>query len=163
MDKNEKLEILMKKGYFGEDKKVIISDKLHESTNDDDKSSAEPEEGQFPLTICDTGDGEEGFVTFENGGEMIEYFNDEFAAARGKEFETIADCMEWIDESYYLSVALEKEYEVTLSYHQSVIVKTKGYSEKDAIANAYAADFDNPEVCTQLGWEEDGDPSAEEI
>lgn len=142
--------LLMKKGYFGDNTQVV-------------EPEEEPEDGQFPLTICDTGDGEEGFVTFENGDEMIEYFNDNFAAARGEEFETIADCMEWIAESYYLSVALEKEYEVTLSYHQSVVVKTKGYSEKDAIANAYAADFDNPEVCTQLGWEEDGDPSAEEI
>ena len=149
--------LLKKQGYLGG----------CDSDNNNDEPSAEPEEkpedGQFPLTICDTGDGEEGFVTFENGDEMIEYFNDNFATARGEEFETIADCMEWIDESYYLSVVTEKEYEVTLSYHQSVIVKTKGYSEKDAIANAYAADFDNPEVCTQLGWEEDGDPSAEEI
>lgn len=149
--------LLKKQGYLGG----------CESDNNNDAPSAEPEEkpeeGQFPLTICDTGDGEECFVTFENGDEMIEYFNDEFAAARGEEFKTIADCMEWIDESYYLSVVSEKEYEVTLSYHQSVIVKTKGYTEKDAIANAYAADFDNPEVCTQLGWEEDGDQSAEEI
>lgn len=123
----------------------------------------EPEEGQFPLTICDTGNGEEDFTTFENEGEMIAYFNDNFAAARGKEFETIADCMVWIAESSYLSVALWKEYEVTLSYHQSVIVKTHGFSKNDAIKSAYAADFDNPEECTQLGWQEDGDPSAEEI
>lgn len=94
--------LLKKQGYLGG----------CESDNNNDAPSAEPEEkpeeGQFPLTICDTGDGEECFVTFENGDEMIEYFNDEFAAARGEEFKTIADCMEWIDESYYLSVVSEK-------------------------------------------------------
>lgn len=56
----------------------------------------------------------------------------------------------------------KKTYEITLSYHQSVIVTVDAENEEDALQQAYNADFDEPNV-VQLGWEEDADPIIEEI
>lgn len=156
---------LIKKGYLDEDMKAIVPEELHDSTNNNDAPSAEPVENkennntQSPITICDTGNGEEEFTTFENDGEMITYFNDNFAAARGEEFETIADCMDWIDESSYLSIVKEKTYYVTFHFQHSVTVKTTALTEEQAIEYAEDADFEDAE---QTPWEEYRRPSVSE-
>jgi hypothetical protein len=58
---------------------------------------------------------------------------------------------------------MAKTYQVTLYYHQAVLVKVEAENEEEAIKNAYYADFDDPNSCTQLGWEEDGSPEVEEL
>ena len=158
--------LLMKKGYFGENMKEVVPEELHESANDDDgKSSAEPVENeenndtQFPITICDNGSGYEEFHTFNNETEMISFFNDNFSAAADGKFEDVSRCMDWIDESSYLSIVKEKTYYVTFHFQHSVTVKTTALSEEQAIEYAEDADFEDAE---QTPWEEYRTPSVTE-
>lgn len=200
-----------------------------------------------PVTILDKGNDAEELHTFNTLGETLTWFNDNFSAATGSFFETLADCLAFVANSSYLSLVdkdceffklktnlkervskhvgeeinlgenesgedvmitadgvyreyrtmgqrLEKwddmgeddtyfwisiledvenapteeedetkEYEVTLYYHQAVKVKVKAASAEDAVQQAYAADFEDPTICEQLGWEEDGTPDVEEI
>ena len=157
--------LLKKQGYFGENMKEVAPEELHESANDDDKSSAEPVESkenndtQFPITICDNGSGYEEFHTFNNETEMISFFNDNFSAAADSKFEDISRCMDWIEESSYLSIVKEKTYYVTFHFQHSVTVKTTALSEEQAIEYAEDADFEDAE---QTPWEEYRTPSVTE-
>ena len=157
--------LLKKQGYFGENMKEVAPEELHESVNDDDKSSAEPVESeenndtQFPITICDNGSGYEEFHTFNNETEMISFFNDNFSAAADSKFEDISRCMDWIEESSYLSIVKEKTYYVTFHFQHSVTVKTTALSEEQAIEYAEDADFEDAE---QTPWEEYRTPSVSE-
>lgn len=58
---------------------------------------------------------------------------------------------------------MAKTYQVKLYYHQAVLVNVEAENEEEAIKNAYYADFDDPNTCIQLGWEEDGAPEVEEL
>lgn len=201
-----------------------------------------------PVTILDEGNDSKALHTFKTEGEVVKWFNDNFAAANdGAAFIGLEDCLAFVASSSYLSLVdeeseyyklksrfeelvakhsgeeinlgedesdesvlitdkgiyreygtmgqhfvplhvfeydcddmefwvsvfedvekkaeeePEKTYEVKLFYHQCVIVKVKAKDEEDAVAQAYAADFEDPEVCEQLGWEQDGTPEVEEI
>ena len=158
--------LLIKKGYFDENMKAIVpEEEVNESANDDDKSSAEPVDSeenndtQFPITICDNGSGYEEFHTFNNEDEMISFFNDNFSAAADGKFEDISRCMDWIDESSYLSIVKEKTYYVTFHFQHSVTVKTTALTEEQAIEYAEDADFEDAE---QTPWEEYRTPSVTE-
>ena len=161
--------LLKKQGYLGGNMQVVEPEEepeeLHESANDDDNSSAEPVESeenndtQFPITICDNGSGYEEFHTFNNETEMISFFNDNFSAAADGNFEDVSRCMDWIDESSYLSIVKEKTYYVTLYFQHSVTVKTTAFSEEHAIECAEDADFEDAE---QTPWEEYRTPSVTE-
>lgn len=147
--------LLKKQGYLGG----------CESVNDDYEPSAEPVESeenndtQFPITICDNGSGYEEFHTFNNETEMISFFNDNFSAASDGKFEDVSRCMEWIEESSYLSIVKEKTYYVTFHFQHSVTVKTTALSEEQAIEYAEDADFEDAE---QTPWEEYRTPSVTE-
>lgn len=155
--------LLKKQGYLGENIKDVVPEELHESANDDDEPSAEPVESeenndtQFPITICDNGSGYEEFHTFNNETEMISFFNDNFSAAADGNFEDVSRCMDWIDESSYLSIVKEKTYYVTFHFQHSVTVKTTALSEEQAIEYAEDADFEDAE---QTPWEEYRKPSV---
>ena len=157
--------IIKKKGYFGENMKEVAPEELNESANDDDKSSAEPVESeenndtQFPITICDNGSGYEEFHTFNNETEMISFFNDNFSSAADGNFEDVSRCIDWVNESSYLSIVKEKTYYVTLYFQHSVTVKTTAFSEEHAIECAEDADFEDAE---QTPWEEYRTPSVSE-
>ena len=102
--------LLKKQGYLGENMKDVVSEEVNESDNGNNEPSAEPVESeenndtQFPITICDNGSGYEEFHTFNNETEMISFFNDNFSAAADGKFEDVSRCMEWIEESSYLSI-----------------------------------------------------------
>ena len=157
--------LLKKQGYFGENMKEVAPEELHESANDDDKSSAEPVESeenndtQFPITICDNGSGYEEFHTFNNETEMISFFNDNFSSAADGNFEDVSRCIDWVNESSYLSIVKEKTYYVTFHFQHSVTVKTTALSEEQAIEYAEDADFEDAE---QTPWEEYRTPSVSE-
>ena len=157
--------LLKKQGYLGENTKEVVPEELHESANDDDEPSAEPVESeenndtQFPITICDKGSGYEEFHTFNNETEMISFFNDNFSAAADGNFEDVSRCMDWIDESSYLSIVKEKTYYVTFHFQHSVTVKTTALTEEQAIEYAEDADFEDAE---QTPWEEYRTPSVSE-
>lgn len=157
--------LLKKQGYLGENMKDVVSEEVNESANGNDEPSAEPVESeenndtQFPITICDNGSGYEEFHTFNNETEMISFFNDNFSAAADSKFEDISRCMDWIEESSYLSIVKEKTYYVTLYFQHSVTVKTTAFSEEHAIECAEDADFEDAE---QTPWEEYRTPSVSE-
>ena len=162
--------LLIKKHYLDGNMQVVEPEEepeeLHESANDDDdNSSAEPVESeenndtQFPITICDNGSGYEEFHTFNNETEMISFFNDNFSAAADGNFEDVSRCMDWIDESSYLSIVKEKTYYVTFHFQHSVTVKITAFSEEQAIEYAEDADFEDAE---QTPWEEYRRPSVSE-
>lgn len=158
--------LLKKQGYIGKNMKdVVPEDEVNESANDNDEPSAEPVESeenndtQFPITICDNGSGYEEFHTFNNESEMISFFNDNFSAAADGKFEDVSRCIDWIDESSYLSIVKEKTYYVTLYFQHSVTVKTTAFSEEHAIECAEDADFEDAE---QTPWEEYRTPSVTE-
>ena len=100
--------LLKKQGYLDESMKANVPEEV--SDNDNNEPSAEPVESeenndtQFPITICDNGSGYEEFHTFNNETEMISFFNDNFSAAADGKFEDISRCMDWIEESSYLSI-----------------------------------------------------------
>jgi hypothetical protein len=56
-----------------------------------------------------------------------------------------------------------KDFEVTLFYHQAVIVKVQAEDAESAVEKAYQADFEDPGQCIQCGWEEDGEPEVTEV
>ena len=157
--------LLKKQGYLGENMKDVVSEEVNESANGNDEPSAEPVESeenndtQFPITICDNGSGYEEFHTFNNETEMISFFNDNFSAAADSKFEDISRCMDWIEESSYLSIVKEKTYYVTFHFQHSVTVKTTAFSEEHAIECAEDADFEDAE---QTPWEEYRTPSVSE-
>ena len=157
--------LLKKQGYLGENMEEVAPEELHESANDDDNSSAEPVESeenndtQFPITICDNGSGYEEFHTFNSETEMISFFNDNFSAAADGKFEDVSRCIDWVNESSYLSIVKEKTYYVTLYFQHSVTVKTTAFSEEHAIECAEDADFEDAE---QTPWEEYRTPSVSE-
>lgn len=157
--------LLKKQGYLGENMKDVVPEEVNESDNGNNEPSAEPVESkenndtQFPITICDNGSGYEEFHTFNNETEMISFFNDNFSAAADSKFEDISRCMEWIEESSYLSIVKEKTYYVTFHFQHSVTVKTTALSEEQAIEYAEDADFEDAE---QTPWEEYRTPSVTE-
>ena len=158
--------LLKKQGYLGENMKdVVPEDEVNESANDNDEPSAEPVESeenndtQFPITICDNGSGYEEFHTFNSETEMISFFNDIFSAAADGKFEDVSRCIDWVNESSYLSIVKEKTYYVTFHFQHSVTVKTTAFSEEHAIECAEDADFEDAE---QTPWEEYRTPSVSE-
>ena len=157
--------LLKKQGYLGENMKDVVPEEVNESDNGNNEPSAEPVESkenndtQFPITICDNGSGYEEFHTFNNETEMISFFNDNFSAAADSKFEDVSRCMEWIEESSYLSIVKEKTYYVTFHFQHSVTVKTTAFSEEQAIEYAEDADFEDAE---QTPWEEYRTPSVTE-